>query len=135
MSLLDDIADVLSSGGLGTVGTTIFKGILPSTPDVAISLYETGGGPNVHAMAAGPGTALAERPHLQVVCRHPRTDGAKQAAQRTVQLLDALSRSINGIAYRSVYALQAPFFLQTDAGDRVEYAVNFEIVKDLATSS
>ena len=135
MGLLDDIGDVIASGGIGTVGTDIFKGVVPSTPADLVALFETGGGPNVHAMSAGPGTALLERPHLQLLARATREDSAKKTAQDCVRLLDALQRSVNGVRYHSVYALQAPFFLRRDEANRVEMAVNFEIVRGYVSSS
>lgn len=136
MSVVDDLADVLSSGGLGTVGTTVFKGLLPSTPDDALAVFESGAGPaSVHGMARGPGTALVERPHVQVLSRAPRADTARWVAQQSVALLDALNRTINGVRYLSVYALQTPFFLERDETDRVTFAVNFEVLRVPATSS
>ena len=135
MSLLDDVADVLSSGGVGTVGTSLFKGMLPSTPDSAVALYETGGPAPVHGMARGPGSALVERPHVQLLSRAARADGAKKTAQDASRLLDALNRSVNGVRYLTVYAIQSPFFLETDEAGRAVYAVNFEVLKALASSS
>ena len=135
MSLADDLADVISSGGVGTVGTDIFKGIAPSTPDELTAIFETGGGPPVHAMSAGPATALMERPHVQVLTRALRADSARKRASDANRLLDALQRSVNGVRYHSVYALQAPFFLRRDEAGRVEYACNYEIVRAAASSS
>ena len=135
MGMLDDLADVISSGGIGTVGTDIFKGIVPSTPDELTALFETGGGPAVHAMSAGPGTALMERPHVQVLTRAARADSAKKRASDANRLLDALQRSVNGVRYHSVFALQSPFFLRRDEANRVEYAQNFECIRQQASSS
>ena len=135
MGLLDDVADVLSSGGVGTVGTSLFKGALPSTPDAVVALFETGGPGPIHAMAKGPGTALVERPHVQVLVRDARADAAKKTAQDANELLDALERTINGVKYLSVYAIQAPFFLTRDETGRVVYAVNYEVLRVPATSS
>jgi hypothetical protein len=132
MSVLTDVADVLSSGG---ITTPIFKGTLPSTPDDLIGLFETGGAAPVHAMNRGPGTALAERPHVQLLVRDTRPDDAKKTAQDATRLLDGLGRRINGILYGSVFALQSPFFLKVDETSRVIYAVNFECTRVPASSS
>lgn len=130
--VLDDLADVLSSGG---ITTTIIKSLLPSTPDALIALFETGGPAPIHGMARGPGTALVERPHVQLLSRDLRADGARKTAQDADRLLDALDRTINGKRYLSVSALQAPFFLNQDEAGRKVYAVNYEILRVPATSS
>ncbi len=132
MSVLSDIADVLSSGG---ITTPIFKGTLPSTPDDLIGLFETGGPSPVHAMSSLPGRALAEMPHVQLVVRDTRPDDAKKTAQDCFRLLDGLGRVINGVLYGGIFALQPPFYFRLDETARVLYAVNFECTKALASSS
>lgn len=135
MSVLDDLADVISSGGVGVTGVTLFKGTMPSTPDAVVALYETGGPAPVHAMAKGPGTALVERPHVQILARDFRPDSAKKTLQDATRLLDALNRTINGVTYLSVFAMQSPFFLDLDETLRYRYAVNFEVYRVPASSS
>ncbi len=46
--LLDDLADVLSDGGMGT----IYKDYMPTSPDAAISIYGAGGQSPTHTMKA-----------------------------------------------------------------------------------
>ena len=136
MALLDDLADVLSSAGVATIGTTLFKGTLPSTPDEAIAIYQTGGAPPVHTMSCGPGTARVERPHVQAIARSGRADAAYKLAQDAYTALDALGdRTVNGVRYLSVFALQAPFYLREDQTGRKEFSVNFEVTREPATSS
>lgn len=132
MSVLDDISDVLSSGG---ITPSIYKSVLPSTPDSVLALFETGGPAPIHAMAKGPGTAVVERPHVQVLSRDTRADTARHIAQQATALLDALERTVNGVRYLSVYAIQSPFFMQRDETGRVLYAVNFEVLRVPVTSS
>lgn len=134
--ILDDLADVLSSGGVGTVGIDIFKATMPNAPDQLVALFKTGGPAPIHAMAAGPGSAVVERPHVAIWARAARSDAAEKLAQDCWNLLDALGdRTVNGIRYLSVFALQTPFFLQEDETGRRVYACNFEIVREPATSS
>lgn len=136
MALLDDLADRLTTQGIATSGTDLFKAVMPSTPDEIIAMYQTGGPAPVHAMSAGPGTALAERPHVQVQARAARPDTALKRVQDVWFALDALGGvTINGVRYLSVYALQSPFPLTVDATGRYIYAVNFEITREPATSS
>lgn len=134
--ILDDLSDYLSSQGIGTIGTDLFKASLPSTPDAAVALFKYGGPAPVHMMSAGPGTAIVERPHLQVLARHTHPANAEKKAQDIWTLLDALGdKTINGVRYLSVYAIQTPFFFQKDETGRFTYACNYEIVREPATSS
>ena len=136
MGLLDDLADVLTSGGVATTGTTLFKGTMPSTPDELLSLYQTGGPPPVHAMSAGPGTALVERPHVHLIARSARADAALKLARDAYGALDALGpRTINGVPYKSIFAIQDPFYFREDETGRKEFAFNVEVVREPATSS
>lgn len=43
MILIEQVAQALSNAGLGTIGTNIFLGNLPETPDNAILVLNTGG--------------------------------------------------------------------------------------------
>lgn len=134
--ILDDLADYLSTNAVGTVGTNIFKSTLPSTPDAIVALFKTGGPSPVNLMGAGPGTAIVERPHVQVLARDTRPDAAEKKAQDVWNLLDALGdKTINGIRYLSVFALQTPFYLQTDESNRKVFACNYEVTRKPATSS
>jgi hypothetical protein len=47
MPLLNDVATHLENAGIvgGSSGWTVFKGILPTSPDQAVALYDTGGPP------------------------------------------------------------------------------------------
>lgn len=132
--LLDDIADVLSSGGAGTVGTTIFKGIIPDRPDACVAVYETGGLAPAHAMSGSAGNAVAERPRVQVVSRAAQQDyeAARAKASCCYRILDGLpGRTVNGVRYLSSFAVQSPFLLGRDESGRVLLACNFDVVKEL----
>lgn len=132
--LLDDAVDYLSSGGLGIAGEDLFKGTMPDAPDVCVAVYETGGLPSVHAMAAGPGLAVVERPRIQVLCRAGRDDyeTARSKAHSVFKLLDGLrARSINGTAYKWAAAVQSPFFIGPDQNNRPLISCNFDVVKAL----
>ena len=132
--ILDDAADLLSSGGIGTVGTNLFKGIMPDIPDACVAVFETGGLPPVHAMASAVGQAVVERPRIQVLCRAAQYDyaTARTKAHDVYKLLDGLpARDINGTAYKWIAAVQSPFFIGPDANGRVLISCNFDVVKAL----
>lgn len=134
--MLDDLADRLTTQSVATSGTDLFKSVMPSTPDEVIALFEAAGGPLTRAMSGSPGTALVERPHVQVQARAVRPDSARKRAEDVYHNLDGLGPvTINGVSYQWITALQAPFFLETDETGRYVYAVNFEVLREPATSS
>lgn len=136
--LLDDIADYLSSGGIGTVGTDLFKGFMPETPDVAVVVVETGGRSPDRAMGAGPGgtTVAMEWPRVQVICRNTQFDysAARSKAHDVFKLLEGMpTRTINGTAYFWGAAVQSPFPIGRDDDARVLIGCNYDIAKALST--
>jgi hypothetical protein len=133
--ILDDITDYLSSGGVGTVGTNLFKGFLPESPDAATVVYETGGSAPVHAMNPLAGQAVVELPSVQVVCRDVAYEyaTARATAHSVFKLLSGLpTRSINGTAYKWGAARQSPFLMGRDEAGRVLIACNYDIVKEVS---
>lgn len=137
--LLDDIADYLSSGGCGTVGVDIFKSFLPDTMTDLLVIYETGGHAAVHAMSAVAGAAKAEMPRIQVVTRSGAEfdySSARTLAHRAFKLLDQMpERNINGVRYMWGAAVQSPFILTRNENKRPLIACNYDIVKELSTTS
>lgn len=133
--ILDDLADYLSTSGIGTIGTDLFKGKMPSTPDAVVALFVTGSAPPDHRMATSPISAATERPHVAVWTRAARYDSAQKTAQDVWRLLDGYGGTINGVSYLAVYALQAPFPLEEDEARRTVVACNYEVVRVPASSS
>ncbi len=134
--ILDDIADYLSSGGIGSVGTDIFKGYLPDTPDVVTVVFETEGLGAYHTMNADPGRAVAERPAVRVVCRSEMGgyESARTMARSVFRLLEGLpTRDINGVDYKWGAARRSPYLFGRDKGGRAMLACEFDIVRELST--
>ena len=137
--LLDDIADLLSSGGIGTVGSTanwgIFTGRRPDFPDKVVSVFEYGGAGSLHAMASGAGLAVAERPRVQVVVRSNAYSTGRTKANDVFRLMDGLrERTINGVTYKWAAAIQSPFLMARDENDRALIACNYEVWKAISTA-
>jgi len=135
--LLDEIADYLSTGGIGTVGTTLFKGYMPELPDTVMAVYESGGRAPYRAMRGAAGQAVAERPRVQVVARAATYDyaSARTAINDVVRRLDGAGDfTQNGVRYLWVAATQSPFVMGRDDQGRVKIAVNFDVVKELSTA-
>jgi hypothetical protein len=131
--LLDDLADLLSTGG---VTTQIYRGFMPEKPDEAVQLVETGGIGPVHAMASAPGLAVEERASVQIVRRSATYQRARASMNVIFRLLDgAGDRTVNGTRYLWIEAIQSPFALGQDETGRTLVACNFNVCKALSTST
>lgn len=137
--LLNDIGTLLSSGGVGTVGSDLFLGLMPAAPDNATCVYETGGRAPARAMHSAAGQASMTYPHIQIVVRGAADtyEVARAVAQKAFLLLDGLPhRTINTTCYLGGESLQAePFLLGRDEQFRPLIACNYELAKRLATTS
>ena len=137
--LLVDLGDYLSSGGIGTLGTDLFLGLMPASPDNATCVYETGGRSPAHAMNGSAGQASVTYPHIQVVVRGGMDSYqvARALAQKAFLLLDGLPhRTIGTTCYLWSESLQGePFLLGRDEQNRPLIACNFEVVKRLSSTS
>lgn len=131
--MLDDMADLLSTGG---ATGTIYRGFMPELPDDALQLLETGGLGPVHAMAGSAGMAVEEIAGLQVVRRSATYERARVAMNVVFKLLDgAGDRTVNGTRYSWIEAVQSPFALGRDEGGRSMVVCNFLVYKALSTST
>lgn len=139
MAVLNEIAAHLASLGVGTVGTTIFIGVMPETPDACTSIYEYGGlAPDFSLGVDGIDT---ETPAVQVVCRGVKDDYATPRATATLAY-EGLSKveaetitTTGGTSafYHWIHPEQSPFLMQRDANGRVYIACNYLCEKALST--
>ena len=132
--LLDDIADYLSSADPITwTPTDLYTGYLPEQPDLVTALYETGGQAPIRAMTPSVGKPVVTRPRIQIVCRATQYDYnvARTTAHKAWKLLDGLpERTINGVKYKWIAAVQEPFLMGRDEAGRVLVACNYDVVKE-----
>jgi len=129
--LLDDIDDLLTTGG---VATTIYRGFMADRPNDAVAIIETGGLPPIKGMADGPGEALFERATVQITRRSTSYDTARDSMHTIYTLLDGVTqRTINSTRYSMIAALQSPFGLGRDESGRTMLGCNFTCWKTLST--
>jgi hypothetical protein len=138
MALLDDLASYLQTAGVGTVGSSIFKGLLPlddpytPVPDLVVALIETPGFAPFHVHdAAAPDF---EQPTVQVLARGEPLDyaGARAKAQEAFVALDGLhNQTLGSTTYLWVTAMQSPFYLHSDELLRPIIAFNLRCAKAL----
>ena len=130
MSLLPELADYLSSGGI----TNVFAGQMPDTPAACVSVERTGGRETVHAMGHGPGDGM-ERPRVQVLVLAEGRPAAEATANAVARLLDGMpDRILGSVHYFWAAAVQPPFFAGEDANGRPVVAANYDVCRARSTA-
>lgn len=135
--LLDDIRQILSTGGTTADGTELTKGFMPEKPDNVVTIYETGGQGPIRAMRAQAGQPVAERPRVQVVARAGSMDyaTARLKINDVYRLLEGYGdQTVNGVRYLWIGAVQSPYPMRRDESQRPYLAVNFDVTKELSTA-
>jgi hypothetical protein len=134
VSILSEIGTFLAAQGLGVLGSTLFLGSMPASPDVCGAIYEYGG----LAPTGGFGVVgiQYEMPAVQVVFRGTKQDYAatrtkSETAYRALAGVqpDAL---LSGTRYLQIRPQQAPFLMRRDDDDRVYFACNYVCEKELS---
>lgn len=125
--MLDDVGAFLASHGHGTVGTNIFKGLMPDDPDTVIAVFEYSGGEP--AQTLGLNTAVVyERYSLQVVSRDTDYVGARDAARAVFATLQTVANeTVNGTRFIRIEPRQSPFMQGRDGKRRVLFACNYSV--------
>jgi len=123
--LLDDIALYLETQGVGTCGTDIFAGTMPSQPNNCIVLYEYAGYPRYLVWNG-------ERPGLQVRVRNTSYSAGRTKIEEVVQTLHGVCEytAPSGVRYLLIRAEQSPESLGQDDNGRFEWVVNFDVIKE-----
>lgn len=119
--ILDDLGSFLQAQGVGTVGTTLFKGLIPedaplvATQDSLVALVEVPGLPPVHVHSQA--AASYEQPVVQVLTRgvpYGYAAARTKAHQAYVTLDGVQNQTLSGTQYLWIAALQSPFLLKWD---------------------
>lgn len=130
MSTLIDVANYLQAQvGSLTLGTNLFVGRMPDTPDTCVALYEYGGSAPTEVMGA-PATPPLENPRIQVATRAASYASAETLARSIWTALNGvLDETLTATRYNIISAIQSPFPLERDSADRVIFVQNFDITK------
>ena len=132
--LLPELGTFLAAEGAGTVGTTLFYGTLPDSPDNCTAIYEYGGEPPEGALG-NLAVWNHEAPHVQVRTRNTDYATGRLAIEAYFRAMAALvNRSLSGVYYIGAECLQSPFSLGKDENNRWHFAFNVRIEKDLSSS-
>ena len=122
--MLNEIGTYLQSQGIGTLGTDLFLGLMPDQPDNCIALFEYAGSPpDLHWNGEYPG--------LQVRVRDKSYPAGKAKIKQIVRVLHGLHETVlGGTRYLLVKARGSPEVLMRDENNRIEFFINFEIIKE-----
>jgi len=128
MSLVKDIADYLEENDIGEVGTDIFYGTIPDSPDKVVGVFQYAG--RVPDLIAG-----VDKPGLQIRVRgedYPSAEAKiKQVGNLLRQIGDEVNETlcegveINGSLYLRIAPVQSAFPLGEDKKERMEFIQNF----------
>ena len=130
-NVLDDLATRIATAISGTVGTDVFKSLLPATPDAAVAVIETGG--MAPEKRFGTKGIEWERPAVQVIVRG--APGDYETARTTCQTIfenvaEIETEDLSGTRYYLSEPLQNPFSLDRDEKSRPAVAFNCLFTKD-----
>ena len=128
-----DIAAYLQTAGLGTVGTDIFKGYIPESPNDCTVLFQRGGQPP--EVVRTP--VALEYPELHVIVRRDGDTAYEDAMGMANDIMIALhtlyEQTINARRYLYIRALSSPTLLRYDYSQRpphVYVAIDFAVTKE-----
>src|SRR5687768_7182201 len=122
--LLSEIALYLEIGGLGQRAQNLHAGEIPidAPGDLAIGLYETGGGPPQFVFEQND--RLVETPGLQVIVRAADYEVGRERIEAIVKKLTFRNRLLSGVRYLSMIPVQSPIDLGRDGNERHRLSVN-----------
>jgi hypothetical protein len=120
MALIDDVATYLAAGGIGAVGTNIFKSYKADGPDAQVVVLDTGG-------PAPDSYIPTKNPTFQIYVRAKSYSLGRAKIDAIVSLLHRAANFTSGSTYfYFVLALQEPGHLGVDEKGRDEFSVNFQ---------
>jgi hypothetical protein len=129
MSTLLDIATYLDAQQASlTLGTNLFLGRMPDSPDACVALYEYGGSAPDNTM--GGGLPVLQNPSVQIAVREVLYASAESLISLCWGTLEGIiDMSLSGTRYNRVTAIQSPFVLERDSQDRVIFVQNFNVTR------
>jgi hypothetical protein len=134
MGVLDDVGTYMAANVTDTtltLGTNLFLGRLPESPDTCVAIYETAGTAPTDVFGANTAPPIE---NAGVMC-HTRATSYSSCQSLAVDVMKTLSKVINETLTSTVYykieATQSPFALDRDEQERMVFSCNFTAVKAL----
>lgn len=117
--MLEALADRLQSASIATAGVNLYIGIMPSSPDLCVALYEYAGEQPLEVLRDNDATL--ERPSVQIMTRASRNDyPTARALIESVRdsLTNITDESISGVHFLRVTSQSSINAVGTDDNDR-----------------
>ena len=133
MSTLEELGTYLDSDTSLTLGTDLFLGIIPETPNICVGLYEYGASAPMDFMTSAQPSI--EMPRIQATIRGEEdTYATTKALAQTVWLsLSKLRGStLSGTQWLRAQPLDSPTFLARDETYRPIFVANFQVFKAIS---
>lgn len=127
--MLEALADRLNSASVAVTASNMFIGLMPTTPDVCIALYEYAGSPPLEVMVDN--AATLERPSVQLITRASRNDypTARALIENARDTLTAIANEeISGVTFLRVNQISAINALGSDDNDRPRFSLSLQVV-------
>jgi hypothetical protein len=133
-TILESVGDYLQNtasafgahASQGTLGTSIFLGTLPETPDACVAVYENAGSSPTFTM--GSGGIQIDYPMLQIIARASREDyptARDKADTIRILLASVLERTVSGVHIMRIEPMGSVNLLGVDPKYRPLVSVNF----------
>lgn len=128
-TILEAVGTYLQTQGQGTLGTNLFLGRMPSSPDVCVGVFEYEGA--IPSETFGNAATAIDRPRVQVLVRAGRDDypTARNQARTIRGILGAVTQTtLSGITVLRIRPTGSVNPLGPDENDRPMISVNFEVM-------
>jgi hypothetical protein len=125
-TILESIGDYLVTNSHGTLGTSLFLGTLPESPDACVAVYENSG--SSPAFTMGAGGIRIDYPMIQIICRAGREDyptARDKADTIRILLASVVETSISGVHIMRIEPMGSVNQLGVDPKYRPLISVNF----------
>jgi len=119
--LVEDLASVLQTAGLGTIATDIFVAHMPDAPDAAIAVIDNGGINNAQT--------LGEKHNIQVLVRNPVYVTGAAKADSVFSTLDDSWITLTGGGSGYCRATTLPLPLGLTSSGLNTWSLNFTVTK------
>jgi len=125
-TILESIGDYLVTNSHGTLGTSLFLGTLPESPDACVAVYENSG--SSPAFTMGAGGIRIDYPMIQIICRAGREDyptARDKADTIRILLASVVETTVSGVHIMRIEPMGSVNQLGVDPKYRPLISVNF----------
>ena len=134
MSMLTDVGTYLAAATISTqdltLGTNLFLGRLPESPDTCVGLVQTAGTAPTNTF--GTSYPPLENQGLQTIVRAATYATAEALAVDVMKSLSSVeNQTLTSTLYLKIEAQQSPFAFDRDSQERLIMSCNFLIAKVL----